>query len=122
MYPQLRSLTLPGADSTPTLASLTDRFVAAGVKGPCGALSIKQIRDDVIPVEELERYSRAGSLRFHHTRVFPHPELTLCHHSMLYLACAYSTGTRAGSPRLNRLTRSKSSTSSSNTMPSRGPT
>ncbi|GAA5961656.1 hypothetical protein JCM8115_004724 [Rhodotorula mucilaginosa] len=54
----LRSLTLPGADSTPTLASLTDRFVAAGVKGPCGALSIKQIRDDVIPVEELERVAK----------------------------------------------------------------
>lgn len=58
---QLRSLTLPGADSTPTLDSLTDRFVAAGVKGSCGALSIKQIRDDVIPVEELGRYIRAQS-------------------------------------------------------------
>lgn len=54
----LRSLALPGADSTPTLDSLTDRFVAAGVKGSCGALSIKKIRDGVIPVEELERVAK----------------------------------------------------------------
>lgn len=59
---QLRSLALPGADSTPTLDSLTDRFVAAGVKGSCGALSIKKIRDGVIPVEELERSVESAPL------------------------------------------------------------
>ncbi|GAA5883007.1 hypothetical protein JCM3774_001757 [Rhodotorula dairenensis] len=55
----LRSLTLPGAESTPTLSSLTDRLVAAGcTPSGSGALSIKQIRDDVIPVDELERVTK----------------------------------------------------------------
>lgn len=68
---QLRSLTLPGADSTPTLDSLTDRFVAAGVTGSCGALSIKQIRDDVIPLEELERSVEQAPLTISRKRIIP---------------------------------------------------
>lgn len=52
---QLRSLSLPGADETPTLASLSERLKLAGARGPGGAMTIKQIRDEVIPIEELQR-------------------------------------------------------------------
>ncbi|GAA5991652.1 hypothetical protein JCM10908_001074 [Rhodotorula pacifica] len=54
----LRSLSLPGADSTPSLSSLTDRLATAGVNGSKGALSVKQIREGVIPVEEIDRVAK----------------------------------------------------------------
>lgn len=52
---QLRSLTLPGADSTPTLASLTSRLQNNGITGSTGSMSVREIRDEVVPVEEKER-------------------------------------------------------------------
>lgn len=56
---QARSLALPGADSTPTLEALTRRLAAAGAQGSVGAKSIKQIRDECIPRDELQRYAFA---------------------------------------------------------------
>ncbi|BGP57235.1 hypothetical protein JCM8202_005328 [Rhodotorula sphaerocarpa] len=53
-----RSLALPGADSTPTLEALTRRLAAAGAQGSVGAKSIKQIRDECIPRDELQRVAK----------------------------------------------------------------
>ncbi|GAA5856635.1 hypothetical protein JCM8547_005902 [Rhodosporidiobolus lusitaniae] len=53
-----RNLSLPGASSTPSLSSLTSRLRQAGVKGDCGALSVKEIRESVVPTGERERVAR----------------------------------------------------------------
>ncbi|GAA5924146.1 hypothetical protein JCM1841_004586 [Sporobolomyces salmonicolor] len=54
-----RGLTLPGADSTPTLDSLTQRLRSNGFEGPAHTLSIKQIRSEgFIPAAELERVNK----------------------------------------------------------------
>ncbi|GAA5901129.1 hypothetical protein JCM5296_006279 [Sporobolomyces johnsonii] len=54
----MRGLTLPGADSTPTLDSLTQRLGRNGFAGPAHTLSIKQIRSGCIPAAELERVNK----------------------------------------------------------------
>ncbi|GAA5915756.1 hypothetical protein JCM6882_003846 [Rhodosporidiobolus microsporus] len=53
-----RNLSLPGASSTPTLSSLTERLERNGVKGECGALSVKEIREGVVPADERERVTK----------------------------------------------------------------
>ncbi|BGP02217.1 Leucine carboxyl methyltransferase 1 [Rhodotorula toruloides ATCC 204091] len=58
----LRSLTLPGADSTPSLASLTSRLEKNGINGSTGSMSVREIRDEVVPVKEKERVSKLENL------------------------------------------------------------
>ncbi|BGP18664.1 hypothetical protein JCM10213_002908 [Rhodosporidiobolus nylandii] len=53
-----RNLLLPGAGSTPTLASLVERLQAAGASGECGSLSVKDIREGCVPREEAERVAK----------------------------------------------------------------
>ncbi|GAA6006150.1 hypothetical protein JCM11491_002050 [Sporobolomyces phaffii] len=54
----MRGLSLPGAASTPTLASLSRRLRSNGFAGPSDSLSIKQIRESIIPLDELERVNK----------------------------------------------------------------
>ncbi|GAA5939411.1 uncharacterized protein JCM15063_006172, partial [Sporobolomyces koalae] len=55
----MRGLSLPGADSTPDLASLTSRLEANGFEGTTtGAISIKQIRESVLPRDEVDRVNK----------------------------------------------------------------
>ncbi|BGP26616.1 leucine carboxyl methyltransferase [Rhodotorula toruloides] len=58
----LRSLSLPGADSTPTLTSLTSRLKYNGFAGSTGSMSVREIRDEVLPVEDKERVSNLENL------------------------------------------------------------
>ncbi|GAA6005067.1 leucine carboxy methyltransferase [Rhodotorula paludigena] len=58
----VRSISLPGASSTPSLASLTERLRRAGVRGETGALSVRQIRDRCIDADEVERVARIEQL------------------------------------------------------------
>ncbi|GAA6013679.1 hypothetical protein JCM10207_004817 [Rhodosporidiobolus poonsookiae] len=58
----MRNLSLPGAASTPSLASLTDRLRRNGLKGTCGALSVREIRERCVPVEENERVAKLEPL------------------------------------------------------------
>ncbi|GAA5823863.1 hypothetical protein JCM11251_003323 [Rhodosporidiobolus azoricus] len=53
-----RNLSLPGAASTPTLSSLIERLRRNGIKGECGALSVKEIREEVVPRKERERIAK----------------------------------------------------------------
>ncbi|GAA5974771.1 hypothetical protein JCM11641_007259 [Rhodosporidiobolus odoratus] len=53
-----RSLSLPSASSTPTLTSLVERLGACGIKGECGSLSVKEIKEEVIPRGERDRVAR----------------------------------------------------------------
>ena len=52
---QMRGLSLPGSGETLTLQSLTQRLRTNGFAGSCDSLSIKQIRESIIPQDELER-------------------------------------------------------------------
>ncbi|GAA5975421.1 hypothetical protein JCM5350_006474 [Sporobolomyces pararoseus] len=54
----MRGLSLPGSGETLTLQSLTQRLRTNGFAGSCDSLSIKQIRESIIPQDELERVNK----------------------------------------------------------------
>lgn len=52
---QARGLSLPGAPATPSLGSLPARLERAGVRGPVGARTVRDVRERCLPRAELER-------------------------------------------------------------------
>ncbi|GAA5912715.1 leucine carboxy methyltransferase [Sporobolomyces salmoneus] len=54
----MRGLSLPGSRSTPTLDSLSRRLESNGFLGSGNSLSIKQIRESIIPRDDLERVNK----------------------------------------------------------------
>ncbi|GAA5965090.1 hypothetical protein JCM3765_004853 [Sporobolomyces pararoseus] len=54
----MRGLSLPGSGETLTLKSLSQRLQSNGFAGFCDSLSIKQIRESIIPQDELERVNK----------------------------------------------------------------